>query len=173
MAIIALLIAMEVILTRFLSIQTPVIRIGFGFLPIVIIAILYGPLYAGVAAAMADFLGALLFPIAAYFPGFTFTAFLTGFVYGIFLHNRKPGLKQSFLYISAAALIVTVGLQLALDTLWVSIITGSSYTQWLAIRAIRTAIMLPIQIVLISLIMASRQLFPIITSYATNRSEIK
>jgi len=178
MAIIALLVAMEVILTRFLSIQTPVVRIGFGFLPIVIIAILYGPIYAGVAAAMADFLGAILFPIGAYFPGFTFTALLIGVVYGIFLYNRKPNntdvinsveksgktnktaLVRDLLRISAAAFIVTVMLQLGLDTLWISIITGSEYVVWLPLRAVRTAFMLPIQIILISLVMASKQLFP-------------
>ena len=33
---ISLLIAIEVILTRFCSIQTPIVRIGFGFLPIAI-----------------------------------------------------------------------------------------------------------------------------------------
>ena len=173
MAVIALLIAMEVILTRFLSIQTPIIRIGFGFLPIVVTAILYGPLYAGVAAAMADFLGAMLFPIGVYFPGFTASAFLTGAVYGLFLYKHKTGLKQSLLHISAAALIVTVILQLALDTWWVSIITGSPYTQWLAVRAVRTAIMLPIQIVLISIIMASKQLFPAVAGIAASRSEIE
>jgi len=172
MAVIALLIAMEVVLTRFLSIQTPVMRIGFGFLPIVIIAVLYGPWYAGIAAAMADILGALLFPIGVYFPGFTITAFLGGAVYGLFLHNNNSGIKQNLIHISAAALIVTLALQLALDTWWVSIITGTSYTEWLAVRAVRATIMLPIQIILISLIMASKHLFPVIRSN-TNSSETK
>ena len=189
MAILALLIAMEVILTRFLSIQTPVVRIGFGFLPIVIIAMLYGPVYAGVAAAMADFLGAMLFPIGAYFPGFTFTAFLIGLVYGYFLYKKKPQniedtetieskgttnkatLVRDLLRISAAAFIVTVILQLALDTLWISIITGSEYMVWLPLRAVRTAFMLPIQIILISLVMASKQLFPALEEKSKQESE--
>jgi len=193
-AIIALLIAMEVILTRFLSIQTPVVRIGFGFLPIVIVAMLYGPVYAGAAAAMADLLGAMLFPIGPYFPGFTFTAFLIGAVYGLFLYKRNPdkdvvkdtaegaaegttgstndgtvgkdkkGLLRDLIRIGIAVLIVTVVLQLFLDTLWISIITGSEYIVWLPLRAIRTAFMLPIQIILISLVMASKQLFPAVES---------
>ena len=40
---ISLLIALEVILTRFCSINTATLRIGFGFLPIAIIAMMYGP----------------------------------------------------------------------------------------------------------------------------------
>ena len=85
----ALLTAVEVVLSRFLSISTWNIKIGFSFIPIVVAAILYGPIEAGVVGALSDFLGAILFPIGAYFPGFTLTAFLTGCVYGLFLHRRQ------------------------------------------------------------------------------------
>ena len=49
---ISLLIAIEVILTRFCSINTPIVRIGFGFLPIAIIAMMYGPLSAGISLSL-------------------------------------------------------------------------------------------------------------------------
>ena len=80
---ISLLIALEVILTRFCSINTATLRIGFGFLPIAIIAMMYGPLSAGVAYALGDLLGMMIFPSGSYFPGFTLTAFLTGVIYGL------------------------------------------------------------------------------------------
>ena len=86
---ISLLIALEVILTRFCSINTATLRIGFGFLPIAIIAMMYGPLSAGVAYALGDLLGMMIFPNGSYFPGFTLTAFLTGVIYGLVLY-RKP-----------------------------------------------------------------------------------
>ena len=57
---ISLLIALQIILTRFCSIQTPIVRIGFGFVPVVIIASMYGPISAGVANGIADIIGALL-----------------------------------------------------------------------------------------------------------------
>ena len=41
----ALLIALDVILTRFLSIQTQFLRIGFGFLPVAVAGIAYGPFW--------------------------------------------------------------------------------------------------------------------------------
>ena len=47
--LIAFLIALEIILTRFLSINTPIVRIGFGFLPVAMAGILFGPLWAGLA----------------------------------------------------------------------------------------------------------------------------
>ena len=143
--VIGLMIATEIILTRFLSITTPVLRIGLGFMAIAVVGMLYGPLSAALTGALADILGVSLFSPFAPFPGFTLTAFLTGAVYGIFLHNRKGHIIP----IVAAVLIVTVVLQLGLDTLWVQIITGTNYFALLPPRVIRTAIMIPVQIFLI------------------------
>ena len=89
LVITAILIALEVILTRFVGISTPMLRISFGFLPMVIVAMYYGPIWGGGAYALADVLGSLIFPTGAYFPGFTVSACLTGIIYGLFLHKRK------------------------------------------------------------------------------------
>jgi len=160
MIILALLIAMEIVLSRFLSISMPTIKISFAFLPIAFAAILFGPIWAGIAGALADFLGAILFPVGAFFPGFTLTALLVGVVYGLFLYKGHSSLTKDILRITIAAFIVTFILQLGLDTLWVSMITGTDYVALIATRVIRSAVMLPIQVVLISLIKASKQLFP-------------
>ena len=74
----ALLIALDVILTRFLSIQTQFLRIGFGFLPVAVAGIAYGPFWGAVTGAVGDILGMIIYPPAEYFPGFTLTALLTG-----------------------------------------------------------------------------------------------
>ena len=71
---VAALIAIEIVLSRFCSIATPIVKIGFGFVPIAVCGMLYGPVWAGVAGGAADLLGAVLFPIGAYFPGFTLSA---------------------------------------------------------------------------------------------------
>ncbi len=146
-AYVALLIAIEIVLSRLLSVSTPIVRIGFGFLPISIVAMLYGPLYAGVAAAIGDFLGATLFPIGAYFPGFTVTAFLAGAVYGIFLYNQEKTLPR----ICLAVLIVTVFLNLGLDTLWLQMITGKGILVLLPTRLLKCVVMAPVQIAVIRL----------------------
>lgn len=88
MVFIAILVAIEVVLTRFFAIETPIIRVGFGFVPIALSAIIFGPIIGGITAATADVLGMLLFPKGVYFPGFTLSAFLTGLTYGLFLYNK-------------------------------------------------------------------------------------
>ena len=64
---VSFLVATEIILSRFIGISTPIVRISFGFVPVALIAILHGPVYAGIGSALADFLGSILFPTGAYF----------------------------------------------------------------------------------------------------------
>ena len=146
--IMAFLMTMEIILTRFFAIQTPALRIGFGFLPMAIMAIMYGPLWAGLSYAACDVLGMMIFPRGPYFPGFTFTAFLTGLIYGLILHNKTVTWKRSF----AAAVIVGIFCNLVLDTVWLHIITGSAVWVLLPFRLLRVGITIPLQTVIISVV---------------------
>lgn len=143
----AVLTAVEIVLSRFLSINAWNIKIGFSFVPIVVAAILYGPIEAGVVAALGDFVGAILFPIGAYFPGFTLTAFLTGCIFGLLLH-RKQGWPQ----VTASVGINQFILSLFLNSLWISILYGSPYVPLLATRIVQCLIMAVIQLVCIQAI---------------------
>ena len=143
-AYIGLLTALEIILSRFLSFNVWNMKIGFNFVPIVIGAMLFGPLAGGIIAALGDFLGAILFPIGAYFPGFTLTAFLTGMVFGLFLYKKPTILKT----VGAVAVNQLV-LSLLLNTLWISILYGSPYLPLLVTRLVQCAILIPVQIVVI------------------------
>ena len=143
-----LLLAMEIILTRFLSINTPILRLGFGFLPIAIAGILYGPLWAGLTYALGDIIGAHLFPTGAFFPGFTLTAFLTGLVFGLILHGHEVTWKRSLV---AAAIVVLV-MDLLLNTYWLSILMGKGFLALLPTRIMKVAFGIPVETALIKLV---------------------
>lgn len=149
LVIVAFFIALEVILTRFCSINTDILRIGFGFLPVAMLGALYGPLWAGCAYAVGDLLGMLIFPSGPYFPGFTLTAFLVGVVYGIFLHKKRP---LTYKAIVPAVLVVCMGLNLFLDTTWLNILYGQGYLAIFPLRIVKCAVMVPIQIILIKVV---------------------
>lgn len=149
LVIIAFFIALDVILTRFCSINTDILRIGFGFLPVAMVGIMYGPIWAGVSYAIADVLGMMIFPSGAFFPGFTLTAFLTGCVYGIFLYNKTP---LTWKRILVPVLIVCMGLNLFVDTLWLEILYGQGYLVIFPARIIKCAAMVPVQVVTIKII---------------------
>jgi len=149
LVLIALLVALNIVLSRFLSISAWNFKIGFAFVPVVIAAITMGPIGGGVVAGLGDLIGALMFPIGAFFPGFTLTAFLTGFVYGICLHK-----KQSTFRILAACLTTAIFGTLVLNTLWVSIIYGVPMEVLLATRWLQAALMLFVEIVTIHAIIS-------------------
>lgn len=146
--VIALMIALEFVLSRFLSISTQFVKIGFGFVPILFVAYLYGPVWAGLAWALSDFLGAMLFPIGPYFPGFTLTALLSGLIFGLFLFGRPQNFWRCF----AAAFLVTMGLNLFLDTYWLIALYGEGYQIFIGWRLVKCAITLALQLVFMDLI---------------------
>lgn len=120
--LIALLTALEVVLSRFLSVSLWNIKIGPAFLPVVVAACVCGPMGGAAVAALGDFVGALLFPIGPYFPGFTLTAALCGLCYGLCL--KTP--------LSAWRVGVAVGFSqgvgtLLLNTLWISVLYDSPF----------------------------------------------
>lgn len=149
LVVMAFLIALEIILTRFCSINTPILRIGFGFLPVAMAGILYGPVWAAIGYAVGDILGMLIFPSGGYFPGFTVTALLTGFVFGVFLHGKE---KITWKNVLPASLIVILAFNLGLDTLWLSIMMGDAFIALLPTRILKCAVMLPVHIILIPLV---------------------
>ncbi len=140
----ALLTALEIVLSRFLSISAWNTKIGFAFVPVVLAALLLGPLWAGIVAALADFLGAMLFPVGAFFPGFTLTAFLMGLCYGLFLHR-----KQSLPRILGAVAVHQLALSLLLNTLWISVLYGSTFGPLLLSRLPQCALLAAVQLALI------------------------
>ena len=83
MAVLSVLLALEVIIARFGTIRpSESIKLSLDFIPVVIAAILFGPIPAIIMSILADILGAFLFPVGPFFPGFTLTAAATGLIYG-------------------------------------------------------------------------------------------
>ena len=147
-----LLLAMEIVLSRFLSINAWNIKIGFNFVPVAVAALLYGPLGGAIVAAMGDFLGAILFPIGPYFPGFTFTAFLTGGVLGLLLHKNPTPVR-----IGVAVAVNQLILGLFLNTFWISTLYGSPFWPLLVTRIVQCAVLLVVQFVVIGFIARTLQ----------------
>lgn len=144
--VMATLVAMEIVLSRMLSYSVWDMKIGFAFLPVVIAAIVLGPVRAAIVAALADFLGAILFPIGAYFPGFTLTAALVGILYGLFLHKDQP-----FWKILISVSIHQLILSLLLNTYWISVLYDSPFTALMVTRLLQCAVMIPVELLVIGL----------------------
>ena len=137
-----LLVALHIILSRFLSINAWNIKIGFAFAAVFVGAYLYGPVGGAMVGGLGDFLGAILFPIGAYFPGFTLNCALTGVVMGLLLYK-----KQSPLRVVISAAINELGISMWITPLWISILYGSPYWPLIVSRLPQIAILFVVEIV--------------------------
>lgn len=122
LAFIALLIAMNVVLSRFLSFNVWNLKIGFTFISLIFAAYFTGPIGAAVVGGAGDLIGALMFPIGAYFPGFTLTAVLEGICFGFFIYK-----KASFPKICISVALNEIIGGLLMNTFWISVLYGSEF----------------------------------------------
>lgn len=147
-AYIGLLTAVFIVLgSPVLSIHTATIKIGFTFIPVVIAAILFGPLVGGAVGGLGDLLSAILFPVGAWIPGITLSNILMGIVFGLFLYK-----KQTWLRTLLAAVINNFGITLFLTTFWLAPVTGNPYWPLLVTRIPQVCIVTAVQFVAITAI---------------------
>ena len=155
----ALLVALQVILARFLSINTTFVVVNFSFLAVALSGILFGPLWALAVGAVSDLIGATLFPFGAFFPGFTVTAGLVGLIYGLFLHQKGEGFHGRALWLRVVGASLCASLtRLVLNSVWLYIMYGKGLFGMLPARFTETICMVAAQILLIPVLLSlSRQ----------------
>lgn len=120
----AILIALHVILSRFFSFHIPFdgvegIRIGFGTLPLILSGILLGARLGFAAGVIGDLCGFLLVPTGIFFPTFTIASGLHGLLAGMIAGNG--GMKEYSRWRTCLAIAVSqilVALILIPGLLW-------------------------------------------------------
>lgn len=145
----AMLLALLIVLSRFVSIETQFLVISFCFVPIMMSAIWLGPKYSTLIAALGDFIGAILFPFGAYFPGFTVSAAISGLIYGMFLYrkdNQSMSSKSFLIRLILSSFLVLSLVNTFLTSLWLHILYGNAYLVVVGTRVVAQIIMLPVQI---------------------------
>ena len=139
------MIALSVVLSKLISINISFLRIGFGFLPIAVLAIMYGPVIAAIGYGLADLLGAWLLPTGTFFPGFTVSAVLTGFIFGWLLYKKEVTIVRALIASALVCLIVN----LLLNTWWLTFLIGKGFKVLLASRAVKEIVAIPVMALLI------------------------
>lgn len=145
-----LLLATTIVLSRFLSIKTPIVVISFSFIPIMLSGMLLGPWWAMIICGLSDLIGALLFPFGAYFVGYTITSTLAGLTYGLFLQrkNNKTN-KKLILNLIISSLIVLILCNGVLNSIWIYITAKKAIMAILPTRLLKQIIMLPIHVIVL------------------------
>lgn len=175
-AICGILTAMTIVLAEFLGINLPMIQVSLNFIPIVFAAMYLGSIPACIIAALADFIGALLFQ-GSVNPFITIISAIMGLGYGVFLYNGSPvnkALTASFCKLFKSSknperisVVIVGAISVLFDIVVVSFILmpitlhiyyNLSYAAMYPTRILKALIMLPLETVVISLM--DSQLIP-------------
>ena len=163
-AVLGVLMALELAISRVSVLLGPSNRLTFGFIIHAVIGIMYGPWVAGLAAACSDLLKSFLFGVQGqFFIGFTLTAFVGSFIYGVFLHRHKI----QWYHVFWAVVLNSVFTNLMLNTLWLNLLYQTPFSVLFASRIPQNLIMGPIRFLGIYLIAQNQQLKRIFEKYGT------
>ena len=144
----ALLIALHLVLNSFSIYITPTMKFSITYIALAAIAMLAGPVTAFFCGGIVEVLGYVLRAnVGAFHPGIALTTMLTGFVMGLFFYQRDLKLWR---VISARA-IVSVVLNLGLNTFWLSTLMGKAFVVLIPERLLKAAIFFPVEVFLIFL----------------------
>ncbi len=118
------------------------LRFEVGFLPILIVAHLYGPLYGGMAYMLSDMIGATL--TTGINPFITLCKMAVGVLMGAFFHKHKLTLGRSIVAFSVIAVLVEF---LAMMLVF-RFFFGHPWLTALYQRALTAFVMLPVRVLL-------------------------
>ncbi len=153
------LVAISIVMTRFAYVMLPLagvgaLRISFGEVPLMISGIMFGPLVGALTGVAADIVGFLINPQGPYYPGFTLSSALWGFIPGLFIiyFRKNKTSKNIFSYrnMLITSIFTTVVVSILLNTLWISQLYGKGFFILLPARLIAGLISIPIYAFIIS-----------------------
>ncbi|UQS85376.1 folate family ECF transporter S component [Apilactobacillus apisilvae] len=141
LTVIAIMMALSFVLGK-IGFHSTYLVITPAFIVTGILAYLYGPIWLSVILGISDilftFIGGEL-----YIPGFTVSAVISGFIYGLLLY-RDDKFRVSRIII--AQVLVSLFVHLFLNTLWLTLYNGIDWHVIIVSRIIKEAIVAPIQI---------------------------
>lgn len=149
-AISGMLLSAQIVLASYGALfVTNSLRISLDHLALAPTAMLFGPVVAGVQGALCDILAYLLRPSGPYFPLFTLSKLLSGIFYGLAFYKARPTAAR----IVSARLAVVIGLNILLNTLFLTMLYGPSYMATLPVRALKSLIQCPIDCLLLAAVL--------------------
>ena len=132
------------------------LKIRLDFAATAVMGFVAGPVASCIAAAVGDVVRYIIKPAGgAFFPGYTLSAAVGGFIYGAFLYKKnRQILKKKVADIALkcfwAKLLINVVVNLILNSIWISMTTGKALAVLMPMRIIKNAVALPFEIIILT-----------------------
>lgn len=144
-----IIVALRIVLSRF-TIGPTMIKVGLSFVADALLGYFFNPFWAGVGGGVSDLLTSALFgQEGGFFPGFTLSAILAPVIYSCFFKSRQVKLWQ----IIVSTLLVTLIVNLGLNTLWLHLMYGLNFKAALLTRLAKELITPWLQILVLYLLL--------------------
>lgn len=140
----AFLLALDVIFYK-IAIGPAYFQVSFGFLSMACIGYIYGPIWGGLLEVISDVLNFTIFGSGAFQVAFLLTAFLGGFIDGLFLYRKSV----NWLSVIMTQVLVMLFVSLIMDSWLISILFGTNFKVLLLVRLVRVLIQIPLQVIAI------------------------
>ncbi|RMC40912.1 folate family ECF transporter S component [Lactobacillus sp. ESL0233] len=129
--LLGIIVAMKIILERF-TIGTSLAHIGLGFIGSVLLGYMFGPVWGAAGGGIADLVSSALFGNqGGFFIGFTLSAMVGPFIYGLFFYQKPVKIWRIMVAVLLVSIIVNVGM----NTLWLHFLYNVDYKAALVQRA--------------------------------------
>ncbi|RHW51454.1 folate family ECF transporter S component [Lactobacillus bombicola] len=129
--LLGIIVAMKIILERF-TIGTSLAHIGLGFIGSVLLGYMFGPVWGAAGGGIADLVSSALFGNqGGFFIGFTLSAMVGPFIYGLFFYQKPVKIWRIVVAVLLVSIIVNVGM----NTLWLHFLYNVDYKAALVQRA--------------------------------------
>jgi ECF transporter S component (folate family) len=158
LALDGVMIALSVVLTRFLSLNIPIgggigARVGLGHLPIIFTGIVLGPVHGFIVGAIADAVGETLWPSGPFIWQITAISALSGVIPALFTRASLPRSRVARMWIG-----ITLS-RLLLSVAWLPFVLHAAirlpYWPVLAGQAAGSVIMIPMTAFLMGILLQS------------------
>lgn len=149
----ALMIALRLVMKQVSIPITPFLRINAAYFVNALGAMVFGPVFAALCAAVTDVLGYIIRPDGVYFPPFILTEIGGSVVFALFLYRAKVTTTRVMLSRFSINLFINVLLQTPIMMWYYALyMNGKQYTFAMAVPGmIKNVLMFPIESVLLTL----------------------
>ena len=144
LTLMAMFLALNVCLSFFSVQPFPFLKIGFGFLSLTAVGLLFGPTAGFVIGAAGDLISFMVHPTGPFNPMMTLVAAVGGLLWGLFLYKNETALWR----VIAAKTAVTVICNLAMTTFILCVYYDTAFNEIFPLRVIKNLCALPVEILL-------------------------
>lgn len=120
LVLLGVIVAMKVVLEQF-SFGPAMVKVGLGFIGSVLLGFLFGPIWGAVGGGISDLVSSAIFGNqGGFFLGFTLSAMIGPFIYGLFFYQKPLKIWR----IIVATVLVTLIVNIGMNTMWVHLLYG-------------------------------------------------